>query len=383
MNKNNKTIGIDARFYGPVGKGLGRYTQEVVDNLLKVDHENNYVIFLCKENFDTFKTENPKVKKVLADVRWYSFKEQILMPLYIWREKIDLMHFHHFNIPIFCPTRFVVTIHDLILIKFPSLRATKLSPWLYKIKNIAYRLVLNIAVARSKKIIAVSEFTRKDILDNFKIAASKVHVTLEGVSKNLLSVQNIDTEKVLEKYKINKPFILYVGNAYPHKNLEWLMDVYYRKILDKGINLVLVGKEDYFYARLNDLKLKNAEKEKRGFSVIFPGYVPDEDLQILFKSALSYVFPSKYEGFGIPPLEAMANNCPVISSNKASMPEVLGEAALYFDPESEEDLLSSIEKIAFSDDFRNSMILKGQKQVNKYSWTTCALKTKEILENSF
>ena len=384
MEKNKqKRIGIDARFYGPVGKGLGRYTQEVVDNLLSIDQCNNYVVFLCKENFDIFKTKNPKVKKVLADVRWYTLSEQILMPYYIWREKIDLMHFHHFNVPIFCPTKFVVTIHDLILIKFPSLRASKLSPILYKIKNIAYKFVLNFAVRKSKKIIAVSEFTKRDILDNFSINSTKIVVTLEGVSKRLaekeLSIEN--SKKILKEYKLERPYLLYVGNAYPHKNLEWLMDVFYKELGDLKIDLVLVGKEDYFFKRLKEFKIKS-EGSDNNRKVIFPGYVPDDNLQLLFQRALAYVFPSKYEGFGIPPLEAMANDCPVISSNKASMPEVLEDAALYFDPENKNELVNLIENIYKNTQIRKDLIEKGRDQVKKYSWTRCAKMTKEVLESS-
>ncbi|MDA3839782.1 MAG: glycosyltransferase family 1 protein [Patescibacteria group bacterium] len=381
-NKKHKRIGIDARFYGPVGKGLGRYTQEVVDNLLNIDGYNEYVIFLCKENFDSFKTNNPRARKVLADVRWYTMLEQILMPYYIWREKIDLMHFHHFNVPLFCPTKFVVTIHDLILIKFPSLRATKLSPLLYKIKNKAYRLSLDLAIKKSKKIIAVSEFTKKDILENFSIDSDKVIVTLEGVSQRLIEGESAPENiiKTLDKYKIEKPYLLYVGNAYPHKNLEWLMDVYYRELGDLKIDLVLVGKEDYFFKRLKEIKLKNEPNGSDGKKTIFPGYVPDDELQYLFQGAMAYVFPSKYEGFGIPPLEAMANDCPVISSNAASMPEVLGDAVKYFNPENREELVELIKIIFNNPAIREGLVEKGREQIKKYSWVSCAEETKEVLD---
>lgn len=383
-NKKIKRIGIDARFYGPVGKGLGRYTQEVVDNLLEIDHENEYVIFLGKENFDSFQTQNLKAKKVLADVRWYTLAEQILMPYYIWREKIDLMHFHHFNVPVLCPTKFVVTIHDLILIKFPSLRASKLSPLLYKIKNIAYKVVLKIAVKRSQKIIAVSEFTKDDILDNFSVKSSKVVVTYEGVSSNLL-VNDDDAKnnysKIPSKYGILKPYLLYVGNAYPHKNLEWLIDSFFKhkERLDE-YNLVLVGKEDYFYKRLKE-KVLDYGDEKFSKKIIFPGYVPDGDLIAFYQEATAYVFPSKYEGFGIPPLEAMANNCLVISSNAASMPEILGEAAIYFEPESEDGFIKAIENLK-NEATVIDLKQKGLEQIKKYSWLDCAEKTRIVLNES-
>ena len=118
-------IGIDARFLGPMSKGLGRYAERLVENLEKKDKKNEYVVFLRKENWDYYTPKFSNFKKVLADYRWYSLKEQIMMPIAIWKEKIDLMHFPHFNIPIFSPTKFVTTIHDLILLRFPTPRATK------------------------------------------------------------------------------------------------------------------------------------------------------------------------------------------------------------------------------------------------------------------
>ncbi|PIT95347.1 hypothetical protein COT96_01495, partial [Candidatus Falkowbacteria bacterium CG10_big_fil_rev_8_21_14_0_10_38_22] len=181
MNNKIKHIGIDARFYGPIGKGLGRYTQEIVDNIIKLDQANHYVIFLRQENYNDFVGTDKRIKKVLADIEWYGLKEQLIFPWLIWRERLDLMHFPHFNVPIFCPTKFIVTIHDLILIKFPTLRATTLGPWFYKIKKLAYKIVITMAVRRAKRIIAVSNFTKNDIIQQFKIKPAKIIVTYEGV----------------------------------------------------------------------------------------------------------------------------------------------------------------------------------------------------------
>ncbi len=218
-----KTIGIDARLYGPGAKGLGRYVEELVNGVTNQDEKNNYVIFLSEENFALFSTDNKNVKKVLAKSRWYTLSEQISMPYLIWREKIDLMHFPHFNVPFFCPIKFIVTIHDLILTKFPSQRASTLAPIIYKIKYFFYNLIIKSAVKKSEKIIAVSEFTKNDIVEYFKIDKNKVVVTYEGVSDKLVSTSELSNNDVLKQYKITKPFIMYVGNAYPHKNLEGLI----------------------------------------------------------------------------------------------------------------------------------------------------------------
>ncbi|RMD59596.1 glycosyltransferase family 1 protein, partial [Candidatus Parcubacteria bacterium] len=315
-----KTIGIDARFYGPSGKGLGRYTQEIIHHLLALDKKNRYVIFLSRENFDLLDISPwPNARKVLTDVRWYSLAEQILMPFYIWREKVDLMHFHHFNVPIFTPTKFVVTIHDLILLRFPTVRASTLGPLFYWFKHFAYRLVISLAVRRAQKIIAVSHFTREDILRCFKVPPAKVKAVYEGVSEVFQTQEGRieEIERQLRRYGVRRPFLLYVGNAYPHKNLERLLKVFV-KVYQRhpNLQLVLVGKEDYFYTRLKQYACRLKLWDERGaWAVAFPGYVPDSDLRLFYQEALAYVFPSLYEGFGLPPLEAMAQGCPVLSSN--------------------------------------------------------------------
>ena len=366
-----RRIGIDARFYGPKSKGLGRYTQELVDNILRIDQENEYVIFLRRDNFDSLKTDNPRVKKVLADIRWYTIKEQIIFPLLIWREKLDFIHFTHFNVPLLTPIKFVITIHDLILTQHPTKRASTLSPFFYSLKNLAYRAVIYSAAKRARIIIAISEFTRQDIIDRFKVDKNKVKMVYEGVAKSLTRDKKIDDKKVILGYNIHKPFILYVGNAYPHKNLEGLIKAF-PKIREKfkDLKLVLVGEEDYFYARL-----KKLVKDSKQDNIIFPGFVPDLDLISFYKTAKAYVFPSFFEGFGLPPLEAMRHSCSVASSNKTCIPEVLGRAAIYFNPKNKKEMIANIMKILSNDNLKQDLILKGLRQVKKYSWQKCAKET--------
>ncbi len=386
-------LGIDARFYGPIGKGLGRYTQEVVDNLIKITSADravggsadfDYVVFLGRENFDEFIVPaGASVKKVLLPVRWYSWQEQLIAPFYIWRERLDLMHFPHFNVPILTPTKFVVTIHDLILTNFPTMRATTLSPFWYRLKNLAYRTVISIAVRRARKIITVSEFTKKDIMDKFRIKAEKIAVTYEGVAnlakgRDSLFVAKLDGQETLAQYHIANNFLLYVGNAYPHKNLERLLKVFSRlRLARPELRLVLIGKEDYFYKRLKDCasSLNLWQKGNINSPVIFPGYVPDAQLEVLYQAARIYIFPSLYEGFGLPPLEAMARGCPVLSSDRSSLPEVLGTAASYFDPEDEDGLVEKINRLLDSEPERQRLIAAGLEQVKKYSWWECARET--------
>ncbi|MHB8903488.1 MAG: glycosyltransferase family 4 protein, partial [Patescibacteria group bacterium] len=381
-------IGIDARFYGPVGKGLGRYTQEVVDNIIKMSGADNgtifdYVIFLSPENYDEFIADAANVKKVKLDIAWYGFAEQILFPFYIWKEHLDLMHFPHFNVPVLTPVKFIVTIHDLILTHFPTVRATTLSPFKYKFKNFAYRLVILNAIFRARRIIAVSNFTKDDLVKQFKVRPDKISVTYEGVAnlakgRDSLFVARLDSQETLEFYHIPQKFLLYVGNAYPHKNLDFLLNIFSK--LHKArpeLCLVMVGKNDYFYSKIKDeaRRLNLWQPNNSNNPVIFPGYVPDAQLEVLYREAALYIFPSLYEGFGLPPLEAMARSCPVLSSNRSSLPEILEEAALYFNPEDDNDALTKIDLLLNNEDMRQNLIAKGIDQAKKYNWWECANKT--------
>lgn len=375
MSANKKVIGIDARFYGPARKGLGRYTQEIVDGMIVIDAENEFVIFLARDNFDEFQCNAKNVRKVLADVRWYTLAEQLKMPQLIKKEKIDLMHFPHFNVPLFCSVDFVVTIHDLILTKFPTARASTLSPWLYWFKNLAYRFVIKNAVRKAKAIITVSQFTKDDLVKNFGVKEDKVAVTYLGVKDIILAETDNFKSDILNKYNIKESFMLYVGNAYPHKNLESLIKVFFKiKEIKNNLQLLLVGKEDYFYERL---KIFAKQYDKKN-SVIFGGFIPDNELAYLYQHALVYVFPSKYEGFGLPPLEAMAQGCPVASSDRASLPEILGDAAIYFNPDDEADMFKKILALIDNEVMKKDLIVRGREQIKKYDWNKCAKQTLEI-----
>jgi glycosyltransferase involved in cell wall biosynthesis len=377
MANRKKTIGIDARLYGPDSKGLGRYVEEIVNGVTDIDREHDFVIFLGRSNFDSFASNNANVKKVMADAHWYTLREQVIMPYLIWREKIDLMHFPHFNVPIFCMSSFVVTIHDLILTKYPSRRASTLSPFAYRVKYLLYKLIIWTAIKRSRKIIAVSEYTKNDIISKFDVESEKITVTYEGISEKLMGHNNLDESEVLNKYGIKKPFVMYVGNAYPHKNLEELISEFIKR--DKkyaDLKLVLVGGEDYFYKRLKN-SLRPAEAE----SIIFTGYVIDGELSYLYRAASAYIFPSRYEGFGLPPLEAMTFGALVLSSNKTCLPEILGDAAVFFDPDEAGWLNKALEVLADAET-REKHVKRGYLQAQKYHWDDCAEKTLKIYRDS-
>ncbi|MDD4290307.1 MAG: glycosyltransferase family 1 protein [Patescibacteria group bacterium] len=365
-------IVIDARFMG-TATGIGRYVSELVFNLENIDHENNYFILINRENENKYQPKNCNFEKVIINIPWYGLKEQIEMPKILKKIKPDLVHFPHFNVPLYCKFPFIVTIHDLILTRYPSQRATTLSPIKYFIKNILYRIVISHAVKKSKKIIAVSEFTKLDIVNFFKTKAEKVFVTYEGVSHELVS--NNENLDILNKLNIKKDFLLYVGNAYPHKNLEFLISAFNKFENLENYELVLVGQDDYFYKRLKQFVTDNGFK-----NIIFAGFVDDPNLSILYKKCSVYVFPSLCEGFGLPPLEAMTNGAVVLSSNYSCLPEILKDCAIYFDPKNETNFIEGLNKILNDANLKEDLRVNSQELLKNYSWEKMTKETVEIYQ---
>ncbi|MDO8565682.1 MAG: glycosyltransferase family 1 protein [Candidatus Moranbacteria bacterium] len=376
-------IGIDARFYGSVGKGLGRYTEKLIEHLESLDTDNDYVVFLRRENFDEYVPKHARFRKALAQYAWYGFSEQLFFPFRLLSFRLDLVHFPHFNVPFLYPKRFIVTIHDLILLHYPTFQNTTRTKFFYWLKFAAYRFVIAAAIRRALHVIVVSHFTERDILDRYPRARGKVSVTYEAADAScqilptqkrgplfdrlgLLRGAPVDARGVVTR-DILKPYLLYVGNAYPHKNLEALLRV---APLFPAYQFVLVGKEDYFYRRL-----KKTVEEQALRNVIFAGFLGDQELSTLYRFALCYVFPSLYEGFGLPPLEAMAHGLPVLSSRCGSLPEILGDAARYFDPHMSGSFETELSEMLRSEAVRQELSLRGYRQVARYSWDRMALET--------
>jgi len=362
-------IGIDARFYGPLGKGLGRYTQKLIQYLEEIDSVNQYFIFLRRKNFDAYEPQNRNFTKVLADFQWYSFAEQVRFPFLLKKYNLNLMHFPHFNVPLLYSKPFVVTIHDLILVHFPTVKATRLNPFFYWAKFLAYRIVIHSAMKRAQKIFAVSRFTRNDIITHYALSKEKIIVTYEA--GDLAEHSIIRDATALTHYGIIEPYLLYVGNAYPHKNLETLLATFYemqKKFSE--LQLVLVGRDDFFYGRL-----KRIIARKKISGVVILSSVTDDHLRSLYANAKVFVFPSLYEGFGLPPLEAMAHSVPVVSSDHPCMREILGESAYYVDARSVTALQNGITEVFLNKQLQRSLIRKGREQVKKYHWRDMAEKT--------
>lgn len=370
-------IGIDARMYGLKHAGIGRYVENLVKNLLVVDKSNEYVLLIRKADVEKCTMDSVKCKIVVAEARHYSVKEQLLFPYILEKEKLDLVHFPHFNIPLFYPGKFVVTIHDLLWHETKGRDVTTLPSYLYGIKYAGYRLVFANAVKRAQKLFVPSKWVKKKLISKYNIHSDKVIVTYEGVDGKYIESRGlkVDGREVLEKYGVTKPFFIYTGSAYPHKNLSRLLDAV-KKVSRNKIQLAIVSTRDVFWEKLEG---EVREKDLRN-EVKLLGFVPDADLKVLYQEALAFVFPSLSEGFGLPGLEAMASGCPVVSSNAGSLPEVYADAAVYFDPSSVDDITKNLQLIMNNEQLRNDLRKKGLEQAKKYSWKKMARETLIVYE---
>lgn len=376
MNPDQR-LGIDARLYGTKHGGIGRYIQNLIAALEKIDIQNKYFIFLGPDNFDDYQPAAPNFKKVLADFSIYGWREQLFWPIMLRRYRLDLVHFPHFNVPLFYRRPFVLTIHDLIISHYPDSRATTLPIWLYRLKLLVYRLVVRSASRRARKIIAVSRFTKDDIIRILKIKPEKIRVIYEGVS--LPKIMGQDRRSWFLKLGLRQPYLLYVGSAYPHKNLSRLLLAFKElTTINENCQLVLVGKINYFYRRLK----KEIDQLGLMEKVKLTGYCSDEELVYLYQKAQAYVFPSLLEGFGLPPLEAQQYDLPVVSSRASCLPEILGQSSIYFDPFDIQDMSRQINRILTDDQLRQELIAAGRENLKKYSWSKMGLEVYSLYQSS-
>ncbi|MFA5933042.1 MAG: glycosyltransferase family 1 protein [Microgenomates group bacterium] len=366
-------IVIDARLWSE--SGLGRYIRNLVLELAKIDSANHYDILLLKKDFDKIDYFRNNFHKVLADFKWYGFAEQIKMPKLLNSLKPDLVHFPHFNVPILYKGKFVVTIHDLIHQHYKTRESTTHNKLMYSMKNLGYKKIFSNAIKKADRIITPSKSVKNQLINEWNIDQAKIEITPEAVDTSLINIskqiRNNDFQKVSHKWGIKKPYIFYVGNAQPHKNIERLIEVFIQiKNKYSEYQLILSGPDNYFWNKT--IKRYNVK------DLIFTGFLSERELVTLYKNADLFVLPSLEEGFGIPVLEAMACGCPVVCSNTGSLPEVAADAAVYFNPRILKDMEEKISSVLENRKFRKELIEKGELRFKKFSWKRLAHQTLEI-----
>src|SRR3989344_8733016 len=342
------TIGIDCRFAG-TRSGIGRYTEELVRSLLKRNDPWQYVLFVHNKNDLINLPSSDNFQFSIFNFPFYSVHEQLRFPSLIKQSKIDLLHVPHFNVPLFCPSPFIVTIHDLILHQYPNQASLA--------KRLAYRTLMKHAMKKSVHIFAVSAFTAGEIERTYgEHMRKKMTVTQEGVSDQFHPASEEEKKRVRKIYDLPSMFILYTGACKEHKNVQTLIDA-----VPENQSLILItgGKE------LKRLKMKS--------NVRILSNVPECDLPILMSSASISVQPSLYEGFGLPVLEAMACGTTVVASNRSSIPEISDGHAILVEPTAE-GLRAGIEAgLQFPHDHD-----RLRAHAKKFSWETMAEKTAAI-----
>jgi len=352
--------------------GLGRYAQELLLALAAADGQNEYVVFY----------NNPAAARVDPTLNHFS---QITTPLSYkpWRLSAMLAHFTRFSqdylfpgvdlfhatdhlLPHFRRIKSVFTLHDLIFLFHPETHKP-MNRWFLT-------LMMPRFLRAADAVIAVSECTKRDAIRFYSIPEEKITVIYEGVSPRFRPANPEAVRAVREKYGLPERFILYVGTIEPRKNLTTLLEAFHHLLATRDLRLVFVGKKGWlyegFFRRLRELGLEDR--------VIFTGYVPDEDLPAIYSAADLFVFPSLYEGFGLPVLEAMACGTPVVCSNTSSLPEVAGDAAILVDPTDVRALAGAMERVLTDEHLRAEIYAKGLGRARQFTWAKAAQETLKV-----
>lgn len=362
-------IGVDARKIKDFG--IGVYIQNLVKNLLLLDKENKYILFFDPADIDDFSFPQTRVEKVINRSGKYSLGEHFTLSWQSRRKKVDLFFSPHYVMPVFLNCLKVVTIHDLIHLKFPEFLPRR-GAHLYA------RLMFRQTARAADRIITDSHHTKSDICRILKADPRRIEVVYPALDEAFFGSENPEEIKQLkEKWGVKKDYILYLGSEKPHKNLKNALLAFSK----------LAGKTDLtFVIRGADLK-KNESLGQMSTSfdleerVTFLDFIPKKELPFLYRGAKLLVFPSLYEGFGLPVLEAMACGCPVVASDAASLPEVCGEAAYYIDPYSIESIAEGIYKVISDQNLRKTLIGRGLERAKLFSWEKAAKRVLNIFED--
>lgn len=377
-------IGIDCRtILNPKGgekAGIAHYTYYLVKNLLKIDKKNQYVLF-----FDSAFMDVKEFRQKNVTIKFFPFSQyrrylpfaysHVLITAMLVKEKLDVYHNPAGVIPLSYRGRSVVTVHDLAIYKNPQWFPQRLIS-----RNAFYtKVLIPSSIKRAEKILAVSENTKKDLVKMFKVKAKKIIVTPLGVAKEKIS--NQQAKKVLKRFKLTQPYILYLGTIEPRKNIIMLIHAFEQLVMKnkkfKDLNLVLAGARGWKFQGV--FKALEASYVKEGIKYL--NYVSHEEKLALISKAQCFVFPTLYEGFGLPVLEAMSLGTPVITSKVASLPEVVDDAGILINPNKEKELEEALAKILGSINLQKKIAQKGITRAKIFNWQTTAKQTLEVYQS--
>jgi glycosyltransferase involved in cell wall biosynthesis len=350
--------------------GVSHYIEQLLQHLARVDQTNQYTIFTTRgldaaalglpPHFtiqpSRFPTINPRVR-----IPW----EQFLAPLILRQQRADLFHGTLNVVPLACPVPSVVTIHDLAFIRFP---------YTFRSYNRTYLdLATRVSVRRATRILAVSEHTKREVVGLLGVPAERVVVTPNAARVHFHPPAAEALAAFRTRHSLPEQFVLYVGTLEPRKNLTTLLDAYAQIARQSAVPLLVGGGKGWMYdavfARLEALGLRDR--------VHFVGYLDEEELPLWYAAARLFVFPSLYEGFGMPPLEAMACGTPVVTSNSSSLPEVVGDAGLMVAPMDVDALADAIMRLLSDEALHADLRERGLRRAQQFAWHTTAERTRD------
>jgi glycosyltransferase involved in cell wall biosynthesis len=371
-------IGIDARYLENEITGVGRYSYNLITHLLEEDKKNAYSVII-REDYTGRLPAGENATYVRVPYAPITLSSLLAMSGRVRGLGLDLWHAHFPISPLFPGTPFLVTVHDLQPLRVPSIGARRPLP-LRVGYRVFYPLAYRYALSCAKAIVAVSLATRKEIQDCFDIPLEKIHVIHEALDDRF---QGPGTSAIhgeeKQTFALPKRFLLYVGATLPHKNLGNMLRGFAGALNQPGredLFLVMAGRESRFERDWLDLaeRLEITERIRR------IGYVGQEDLPHLYEKAAALLYVSCHEGFGFPPLEAMEHGLPVIASSHSSLPEVVGSAGLFVDPDDVQGIAEAIGKVLDDPGLRQRLRAQGEKNLERFSWRHAAGKTLEVYE---
>jgi glycosyltransferase involved in cell wall biosynthesis len=351
--------------------GIGTYIRGLLHALGAIDQSNEYILVALPEDEGSFSGLPPNFNTVTYRKSDSYSLNHVAFPLFLHRLQPSLVHIPLNQVPLFMMEPYVVTIHDMASLLFEGGSGLRMQ---------IRRFLLRRGLLRAKRIMAVSEATRRDVHDALGIPADRIRLVYNAPNPDFFRPAAGERARILERYQIDYPFLLYAGNIRPQKNIPRLVEAFAvarehlsRHPVYRDLHLIIIGDEISRYPSVRRAVIQTRVEK----AVRFLGFVPFEALRIFFESAALFVFPSLYEGFGLPPLEAMATGTPVVASNVSSLPEVLGDAALLVNPENVFEIARAIQEALLDEDLRGELIAKGKAQAARYSWDRTA---REVLE---
>ena len=358
--KPHMKIAIDARKWRDYG--IGTYVRNLVRHLARIDGDTTFYLLCDQTDASTLRDLAENFVPVVDGSGGYTIREQLSIPLRLRRLGVDLYHSPHYVAPVVGRVPTVVTIHDCIHLLFPQYLPNRFA------SRYAH-FMIGRAVRKSARVLTVSEASRHDIIRFFPEAnPDRISVIPNAIDPSLLEDPGEEERRrVRERYQIGSRFVLYAGNIKPHKNLERLIDAFgqLKRDGDTGdLSLLIIGDEINQYPSLR----RRVEAAGVRQDVRFFGFVPDRTLAALYRMASVFAFPSLYEGFGLPPLEAMACGTPVVTSRLSSLPEVVGDAALLIDPYSVEDIAGAMKRLLTDTPLRTRLVERGLERAASFSW---------------